>query len=1033
MGTYNPHAPYIIGEEWVPIRDAQYFPEDFIERGYTFKIDHTVTPVTGAYYVVQVPDSRVDQACDLVAVYPAGQEKLSGPIKKLNIPVSAIAITGASITASAGFSALLNPSDDQSILFSAPSDNNSRLSISFAVESYSQQLMGKRILDVKFRYSMATGAVSTGTQAADALLVTTTVGFLKDMVNQSISYNVDGLQTTVVGAQNQVNDFSITDLNAFWDATRSPHVIRDIYPWRYQELSRFSATATAPTRMVLQFFNGITSSSNGFLYFVDMEVTYCEETRVLYGGRRTANLSIAGNTDAYELGANLVRLLDTNFATATTTLTPGEYAVTLVHNDFHINAGLDGAPKVAALRELYDLPDQRGIVLNQSLTVDDEFTEAATPVLTELTLHTTAAVVTGTHPYGIQNDVPVYGTITAIQEIEDDPVGTAKSFPQVRFYARRFGNTTAPLTLVDVATGLSTVSISVVDFDALTEIVDGWREVNLRFATPPSFATAAGDVDWRWQATSELSRNQWQILGCGSQTFAAHSIGLASYYAPQGNTVDLTWQSPVISGTAEDTLSDAVLIFSTDTPTVSGFAVTGLSQPVSVAEGCIVPPRCLPTGIDYQHLSWTVPDGIACDPFDTAVVAGWGTAPTGQTWTIGATPSQWNIANGIATIQPSANNADRFSVVTTNTTDNFVKLTFSVSALPASGALLTGATIRYVDSSNNYIAQASIATTGIITISLAKRLLGTPTTVATFTTTLVAGVDQRFIMKAQAVGTALAMKIWPEWQDEPNGWMVTGVDTSITTGTMVGAYARNTSAVVTQIFSYDDFSAVPFQLLDGRYEIQRMDTLDSDWQTIVDTTDLCITSFDDYESRVGIATQYRLRLCNALDFCTPTWATASGTLTAPGVTVNGTGNSVLIFTSNENPDANLAYVMQWEGQPIETFAFPEASEVQLQRMYGKDFFTAFHPLERGGDQFTRTILVNAAAISAPSLANFTGLRDLAWADLNYVCVRDELGNRWFANVLVPDGNARLDRTIYMTQIQVSEVTSTPTPIGAEVA
>jgi hypothetical protein len=98
-------------------------------------------------------------------------------------------------------------------------------------------------------------------------------------------------------------------------------------------------------------------------------------------------------------------------------------------------------------------------------------------------------------------------------------------------------------------------------------------------------------------------------------------------------------------------------------------------------------------------------------------------------------------------------------------------------------------------------------------------------------------------------------------------------------------------------------------------------------------------------------------------------------------------------------------------------------------MYGKDFFTAFHPLERGGDQFTRVLLVNAAAIPVPSLANFRGLRDLAWASLNYVCVRDELGNRWFANIIVPDGNARLDRAIYMAQIQVSEVTDTPTPIA----
>lgn len=1025
MGQYNPHAPYIIGNEWVPIRQANLIPDDTTEHGYTFQIDHTVTPITGAYYVAEVPQSRVDMVSDLVAVYAAGNEKLTGPIKQVFIPASAIWVTGTSINSSAGVAALLNPSDDKSISFSAPSDSNTFLGVSFDVTAYSQQLFGKRILDVTLRYSLAVN------QPTDLQLIHMNVGFAKDMTNFSVATLSFGTEGTITGQPSQVFSVPLGSLNPLWDATRAPFNLSDIYPWRYQELARFAATEPASSRMLFTLFNGLTGAFSAFIYYVEMVVTYCEETRILYGGKK-AQLSGSNPSGSYEVGANLVRLLDTNFASATTTLTPGSYVATITHDQYPAS-GLYGAPTLNALRELYPLTYQRGIQVNMSKTVDDEFTSELTPVITELTLHTSSAVVTGVHPYGIQDDVPIYGTITAIQEIEDDPVGTSKSFPQVRFYARRFGDTSAALTLVDVATGLSTVSISVEDFDALPEIVDGWREVNLRFATPPSFATAAGDVDWRWQAPNELSRNQWQVLGAGSRAFSAHSIGPASYYAPVGNTVTLTWQSPVISGTADDTLSDATLIFSTDTPAISGFAVTTQAQLLTgVTTNCIVPPRCIPTGIDYLRLTWDLPAGISCDTFtDRTEVAGWGDAETGigQSWTSSAPAAQWNVANGVGTSQPSTNNIDRFSVVTTNSIDNSVLLSFSISALPSAGSLYVGAVPRYIDGDNHYIGRVQIASTGLVTVAIARRVVTVGATVASVATTLTVVPGEQYKIRSQAVNGLIAVKVWPSWQEEPTAWTLTATDTNITTGSRVGVFVRNESGVTTQVFSFDDFYAVPFQLLDGRYEIQRMDELDDDWQTIVDTGDLCITVFNDYEARVGMETDYRIRLCNALDFCTDTWATASGEVFEPGVVIEGDGNSVLIFTSNEDPTRNLAYVMQFNDKPVESFAFPEADEVQLQRMFGKDFFTAFHPLERGGEQFSRVMLVNAAAIPVPSLANFHDLRDLAWAELNYVCVRDELGNRWFANVRVPDSTVRMNRTIYLAQIEVTEVTNTPTPLS----
>jgi hypothetical protein len=137
---------------------------------------------------------------------------------------------------------------------------------------------------------------------------------------------------------------------------------------------------------------------------------------------------------------------------------------------------------------------------------------------------------------------------------------------------------------------------------------------------------------------------------------------------------------------------------------------------------------------------------------------------------------------------------------------------------------------------------------------------------------------------------------------------------------------------------------------------------------------------------------------------------------------------VLLFTSNmfQNGLRNLAYSMAWQGggAVTENFSFPEANWNALQPMYQRDFFTAIRPTERGGVEFDRTILIQAAAISAPTVPDFTSLRDLAWDQLPYVCLRDQDGNRWFANITVPSGQVSLNRSLYIATVHIAEVTDT---------
>lgn len=223
------------------------------------------------------------------------------------------------------------------------------------------------------------------------------------------------------------------------------------------------------------------------------------------------------------------------------------------------------------------------------------------------------------------------------------------------------------------------------------------------------------------------------------------------------------------------------------------------------------------------------------------------------------------------------------------------------------------------------------------------------------------------------------------------------------------------------------------------YEVQRRDTTMAagEWETVAEVTDVATTAMDDYEARVGVESTYRVRTVHE-DGYTSAWSdTAAATIAAPGVTGAAVDVSVLILTSNHNPAGNLAYTMAWDATspPPQEFEFLEAGELVLQTMYGRDYQTAFRPLERGGVQFTRTLMLNAAGVPTRTLDGAAvALRDLAWDTVPYVCVRDERDNRWLTALSVPSAAARdvpVRGHLVMAPVTFTEVTATPAPVDYE--
>lgn len=1027
MGNYNPHAPYIIGQEWVPIRNAHYVPDGVTERGYTFNLDAVTVPVSGAFYVNEMPGNILASACDFISVYPSGREMLTGPVKRVRIPASAVSVDNpGSIDITAGVGALRNPEDSEQIIFSPDTGINSRLRVSFDTSTYAEILLNKRIVDVRVRYQLISFNLGNASRFSISI---------RDASLSSISFpQLTEMTSTTEMAR--VSTLSITELNPFWDTAVLARGQRTILPWRFQELNRFRSGASPALNITIS--NNATEASV-VLGFMDLEVLYCEETRILYGGFKTYDTQISNTpaivTEAYNIGAIAAQLYSPTTFTPGATLSAGKYVVTIYHRDLSSLSVLQGAPRLHALRQYYAMPDQIGRIVRQTTTIDEAFSAEDTDVLTEITLHTSSQIVTGVHPYGTQYGAPVHVNRTATQEIEDNP-GTSAQYPQVRFYARRYGNTTVPLTLADAATGNSTVSISVTDFDALDEIVDGWREVNLRFTTPPTFPPTTDDVDWRWSAANELVGNQWQIMvasgpsGSWQPNPTAAATGPATYWAPLGSQDALIWQSPTISGGVLDTTSDAVLIFSQDPPTVTGFAVTTQSQELDTPLDC-ASSGCIPTGLSYNHLSWNM--GVICDAYSTPVTGGWGETDTDQPWEVfNGVANQFGKVDGVGQMTHLAvNTSDGIKVTGVNLQDVQVAASFIPTVVSTGDDIRCEVVARRQDANNYYAARVRFETNNALGFDVFKVVAGAFTTLFQITVpNLIYAATSPTRLVFRVIGSNLRAQIYNADHPEYVYTTPTIVDGSITAAGEVAVQSfvtpGNTNAMPLTM-QVDDFEAELASLVDASYEIQRYDAITAEWQTIMLSSSVCPISFDDYEARIGVESQYRMRVLNPLDFAGP-WVTASATIPAPGVTIAGSSSSLLVFTTNEQPSSNLAYVMQFEGQPVETFSFPEADTVSLQRLFGRDFFLAVRPLERGGERFSRVILVNNAAIPLPSLANFRGLRDLAWADVSYVCVRDELGNRWFATVIVPEGSVRGDRKIYMAQIDVIQVTNTPSQV-----
>jgi len=1065
VGIYNPYAPEILGQEWVPIReeDLALPPGSPVQAfGQRFLLTSAQSLNELRWYTRDYP--RDTNYTNVVAeVYPTNLESFTGPIKRVLIPASSGTVTGSDVSFDTSMQAsLLNPSDSLEVTVNMENTyaTNPAFTVYFAGSTYATALAGKRILAINVLYTMHSffdleqmernGAGNGGILMSLSSNIDDFFLAFSDwdqVNNNSLPFDINPVLG--VAPPDTYRRVSLGTGNYFYTSGSSSD--NEQAPWVPADLARFEASAASRLGITVDYSP---PGNPTFAFtvpsqwtYMALEVFYCEENRVAVGLAST-NSTTTGTVNS----VNRITLRHPVTKAATPSVGPGAFTALVYPADVPPMPNLPSpSQEVESLRQLYQIPSLAGVSVRMPYPYDESvvgqvFESEPSDILPHLTLHTTTAVVTDTHPYGRQARAEVYGSITATQEVLDSVAGVATSYPQVRFYARRFGETSTPLTLSSAAFANSTASITPNEFDALEEIVDGWKEVTLRFATAPSMGTGTSP-QWSWSSTGEIAGNRWEILGAAAPALsgipgnlfnlATQQLSAATYGMPiSGSTVNLGWVpgiSPLVTVTTDDQTADAALLFSTDPVTPSGLGVSPVSQALAMADPqCSIDPSCVPSSLFYNALAWSPISGASLDSFNRIAASGWGATELNQAWTVSGVTANYSV-NGSYGVHahPASTATVMLSTMDAGSSNVEAYVEFTADTLDTAGTLTAELQVRRTDSNNYYRVMASISSAQVMTILLGKVVAGSSTTLETYTLTPVHSATGVYKMKMRASGTYLFAKIWEDSQSEPPTWQVWASDTSLSTGTLVGVGSTDLSAAGVAVnFLFNNFYVQPSSF--GALEVQRYDPVDTVFSTIMLATNAAVTGFNDYEARVGQPSVYRIRQRNVYDFA-GLWSTpVTGTVASPGVV--GADTALTLFTSNARQDGsiNLAYSAAWDSNPVEDFSWAEADMVTYQNMYLKNYPTSFHPLERGGEAFGRTILVNAAGIPEVASQNgFKYLRDMAWESVPYICVRDELGNRWYASVTVPQGRRRRMVTaghLDTAQVQIVEVTDTPYPV-----
>ncbi|MEU0207340.1 hypothetical protein [Streptomyces canus] len=208
---------------------------------------------------------------------------------------------------------------------------------------------------------------------------------------------------------------------------------------------------------------------------------------------------------------------------------------------------------------------------------------------------------------------------------------------------------------------------------------------------------------------------------------------------------------------------------------------------------------------------WTV-TAITPSIYDTftRTATGWGTADSGQTWTGTGGVAGDHFTQGTRGVhRMTATSSSVRDLITATGTDHDVSMSVSTDQLATGGDQYVAAVARATDENNLYMAQLQFSTAAVVTLTLRKRVAGVETTLGTWSGGVGAAHTAlgRFFIRLQVKGSTIRCRAWAAATTEPGLWQIIVTDTSLTTGTAVGARSVRTSGNTNAnlLANWDDF------------------------------------------------------------------------------------------------------------------------------------------------------------------------------------------------------------------------------------
>jgi hypothetical protein len=176
----------------------------------------------------------------------------------------------------------------------------------------------------------------------------------------------------------------------------------------------------------------------------------------------------------------------------------------------------------------------------------------------------------------------------------------------------------------------------------------------------------------------------------------------------------------------------------------------------------------------------------AADAFGRTVANGWGSADSGQAWTVsGAASSDFAVTGGTGRQIHSTAGLFRTALAAAPAANVDLRADVSLGVVPTGAAAYAFLMARYTDSTHAYLARLHIAAGGAMTLSLRKRD-GAETQLATFATGLTYTAGAWYTVRLSVQGNSLAAKVWLRDRGEPPNWQVTATDSALTAAGSIG-------------------------------------------------------------------------------------------------------------------------------------------------------------------------------------------------------------------------------------------------------